>query len=84
MPAGAGMRRLKDQLAAADRFLTMVGVRDAADTSPRNSRSGRAAVLGRADSHAVRRQVIDFLEHHAHQSRPTALDRVLRARTRPV
>jgi len=26
--------------------------------------------------------VIDFLEHHAHQSRPSALDRVLRQRTK--
>ena len=43
---------------------------------PRN----RAAVLGRSDYHAVRRQVIDFLEHHAHQSRPSALDEVLRQR----
>jgi len=45
---------------------------------PRN----RTAVLGRADYHAMRRQVIDFLEHHAHQSRPSALDRVLRQRTK--
>lgn len=43
---------------------------------PRN----RAAVLGRSDYHAVRRHVIDFLEHHAHQSRPSALDSVLRQR----
>lgn len=43
---------------------------------PRN----RAAVLGRPDYHAVRRQVIDFLEQHAHQSRPSALDEVLRQR----
>ena len=40
----------------------------------------RAVVLGRSDYHAVRRQVIDFLEHHAHQSRPSALDEVLRQR----
>jgi len=45
---------------------------------PRN----RAAVLGRAAYHEVRRHVIDFLEHHAHQSRPSALDRVLRQRTK--
>jgi ABC-type nitrate/sulfonate/bicarbonate transport system ATPase subunit len=45
---------------------------------PRN----RAAVLGRPDYHAVRRQVIDFLEHHAYQSRPSALDHVLRQRTK--
>ena len=32
------------------------------------------------DYHACRRHVIDFLEHHAHQSRPTALDDVLARR----
>lgn len=37
----------------------------------------RAAVLGHRDYHRCRRAVIDFLEHHAHQSRPSALDRVL-------
>ena len=34
----------------------------------------RAAVLGHPRYHECRRQVIDFLEHHAHQSRPSALD----------
>jgi nitrate/nitrite transport system ATP-binding protein len=37
----------------------------------------RAAVLAHPQYHACRRQVIDFLEHHAHQSRPSALDQVL-------
>lgn len=37
----------------------------------------RAAVLGHPDYHRCRRHVIDFLEHHAHQSRPSALDEVL-------
>ena len=37
----------------------------------------RAAVLGHPRYHDCRRQVIDFLEHHAHQSRPSALDNVL-------
>jgi len=41
----------------------------------------RAAVLAHPDYHRCRRQVIDFLEHHAHQSRPTALDAVLRSST---
>jgi hypothetical protein len=36
----------------------------------------RAAVLGHPDDHACRRRVIDFLDHHAHQSRPSALDDV--------
>jgi nitrate/nitrite transport system ATP-binding protein len=37
----------------------------------------RAAVLAHPRHHECRRQVIDFLEHHAHQSRPSALDEVL-------
>jgi nitrate ABC transporter ATP-binding subunit len=37
----------------------------------------RAAVLGHPRYHECRRRVIDFLEHHAHQSRPSALDGVL-------
>jgi len=39
----------------------------------------RAAVLAHPQYHAWRRHVIDFLEHHAHQSRPSALDELLRA-----
>lgn len=42
----------------------------------------RPAVLGHADYHACRRHVIDFLEHHAHQSRPSAIDEILGKRTR--
>jgi nitrate/nitrite transport system ATP-binding protein len=37
----------------------------------------RAAVLLHAEYHGYRRRVIDFLEHHAHQSRPSALDQLL-------
>ena len=37
----------------------------------------RPAVLGHPQYHACRRHVIDFLEHHAHQSRPSALDNLL-------
>ena len=40
----------------------------------------RAAVLGNPRYHACRRHVIDFLEHHAHQSRSSALDGVLKAK----
>jgi nitrate/nitrite transport system ATP-binding protein len=40
----------------------------------------RAEVLAHAEYHACRRRVIDFLEHHAHQSRPSALDSVLHRR----
>ena len=39
----------------------------------------RAAVLGHPQYHACRRRIIEFLEYHAHQSRPSALDAVLRA-----
>jgi ABC-type nitrate/sulfonate/bicarbonate transport system ATPase subunit len=45
---------------------------------PRN----RPAVLGHAEYHACRRRVIDFLEHHAHQSRPSAIDGILEKRIR--
>ena len=41
----------------------------------------RAAVLGHPEYHRCRRRVIDFLTHHAHQSRPSALDGVLRRAT---
>jgi nitrate ABC transporter ATP-binding subunit len=37
----------------------------------------RAAVLAHPEYHACRRHVIDFLEHHAHQSRPSVLDGIL-------
>jgi nitrate ABC transporter ATP-binding subunit len=37
----------------------------------------RSAVLGHPEYHRCRRHVIDFLEHHAHQSRASALDTVL-------
>ena len=37
----------------------------------------RAAVLAHADYHRCRRRVVDFLEHHAQQSRPSAIDALL-------
>jgi nitrate/nitrite transport system ATP-binding protein len=40
----------------------------------------RASVLAHPEYHRCRRHVIDFLEHHAHQSRPSALDDLLRRR----
>jgi nitrate/nitrite transport system ATP-binding protein len=40
----------------------------------------RSAVLAHPEYHRCRRHVIDFLEHHAHQSRPSVLDDVLRRR----
>jgi nitrate/nitrite transport system ATP-binding protein len=39
----------------------------------------RTAVLAHPEYHACRRRVIDFLDHHAQQLRPSALDAVLRA-----
>jgi ABC-type nitrate/sulfonate/bicarbonate transport system ATPase subunit len=38
----------------------------------------RAAVVSHPAYHACRRHVLDFLEHHAHQSRPSVLDSLLR------
>ena len=40
----------------------------------------RADVLAHPEYYACRRHVIDFLDHHAHQSRPSALDSVLHRR----
>jgi nitrate ABC transporter ATP-binding subunit len=40
----------------------------------------RADVLAHPEYYACRRRVIDFLDHHAHQSRPSALDSVLHRR----
>jgi nitrate ABC transporter ATP-binding subunit len=50
-------------------------------TRPRN----HVAVLAHPEYHRCRRHVIDFLEHHAHQSRPSALDGLLKraGRVRP-
>lgn len=42
----------------------------------------RAAVLAHPEYHTCRRRVIDFLEIHAQQSRPSVLDDLLHGRTR--
>ena len=70
-----------EALYLADRLILMTDgpeatVGDVLDVPFERPRS-RAAVLGHADYHACRRRIIDFLEHHAHQSRPSALDAVL-------
>jgi nitrate ABC transporter ATP-binding subunit len=44
----------------------------------------RAAVLEHAEYFAARRHVIDFLEFHAHQSRPSVIDGVLRTRVHAI
>ena len=41
----------------------------------------RAAVLAHPEYYACRRRVLDFLDHHAQQSRTTAIDDVLRRST---
>ena len=70
-----------EALYLADRLILMTDgpeamVGDAFDVPfPRPRR--RAAVLAHPDYHRCRRRVIDFLEHHAHQSRPSTLDSVL-------
>ena len=41
----------------------------------------RAAVLAHPEYYACRRRVLEFLDHHAHQSRTTAIDAILRRST---
>jgi nitrate/nitrite transport system ATP-binding protein len=73
-----------EALYLADRLLLMTDGPEAtigdslAVPFPRPRR--RAAVLGHPEYHRCRRHVIGFLEHHAHQSRPSVLDDVLRRR----
>jgi nitrate ABC transporter ATP-binding subunit len=73
-----------EALYLADRLLLMTDgpeatVGDVLDV-PFSRPRRRAAVLAHPQYHACRRQVIDFLEHHAHQSRPSALDDLLHGR----
>jgi nitrate/nitrite transport system ATP-binding protein len=73
-----------EALYLADRLILMTDGPEAtvADsfTAPFPRPRRRAAVLAHAEYHRCRRRVVDFLEHHAHQSRPSALDGVLRRR----
>jgi nitrate/nitrite transport system ATP-binding protein len=70
-----------EELYLADRLILMTDGPEASVgevlTVPFARPRSRAAVLGHPRYHECRRQVIDFLEHHAHQSRPSALDDVL-------
>ena len=70
-----------EALYLADRLILMTDGPEASVgdvlTVPFSRPRSRAAVLGHPRYHECRRQVIDFLEHHAHQSRPSALDDVL-------
>jgi nitrate ABC transporter ATP-binding subunit len=72
---------IDEALYLADRLILMTDGPEATVgevlTVPFPRPRARAAVLGHPDYHACRRRVIDFLEHHAHQSRPSALDDVL-------
>jgi nitrate ABC transporter ATP-binding subunit len=73
---------IDEALYLADRLILMTdgpeaGVGEILDVPfarPRN----RAAVLAHPDYYTSRRRVIDFLDHHAHQSRTTAIDDILR------
>jgi nitrate ABC transporter ATP-binding subunit len=73
---------IDEALYLADRLILMTdgpeaGVGEILDVPfarPRN----RAAVLAHPDYYACRRRVLDFLDHHAHQSRTTAIDDILR------
>ena len=73
-----------EALYLADRLILMTDGPEAmvgdSMTVPFARPRARAAVLGHPDYHRCRRHVIDFLEHHAHQSRPSALDEVLARR----
>src|SRR5688572_17307899 len=70
-----------EALYLADRLILMTDGPEASVgdvlTVPFERPRSRAAVLNHERYHACRRHVIDFLEHHAHQSRPSALDVVL-------
>jgi nitrate/nitrite transport system ATP-binding protein len=77
---------IDEALYLADRLILMTdgpeaGVGEILDVPfarPRN----RAAVLAHPDYYACRRRVLDFLDHHAHQSRTTAIDDIIRREKR--
>jgi len=76
---------IDEALHLADRLILMTdgpeaGVGEVLDVPfarPRN----RAAVLAHPDYYACRRHVLDFLDHHARQSRTTAIDEILKRST---
>ena len=75
---------IDEALYLADRLILMTDGPEATVgdvyTVPFPRPRSRAAVLAHPRYHEARRHVIDFLEHHAHQSRPSALDEVLAKR----
>jgi nitrate ABC transporter ATP-binding subunit len=76
---------IDEALYLADRLILMTDGPEATVgdvmTVPFPRPRARAAVLGHPEYHAARRHVIDFLEHHAHQSRPSTLDDILARRS---
>jgi nitrate ABC transporter ATP-binding subunit len=71
-----------EALYLADRLILMTDGPEATVgavlTMPFQRPRSRAAVLEHPGYYATRRQVIDFLELHAHQSRPSGLDDVIK------
>jgi nitrate ABC transporter ATP-binding subunit len=77
---------IDEALYLADRLILMTdgpeaGVGEILEVPFARPRS-RAAVLAHPDYYACRRRVLDFLDHHAHQSRTTAIDQILRRKPR--
>jgi nitrate ABC transporter ATP-binding subunit len=72
-----------EALYLADRLILMTDGPEATVgeilTVPFDRPRTRSAVLAHPEYHACRRRVIDFLEHHAQQLRPSALDSLLHA-----
>jgi nitrate ABC transporter ATP-binding subunit len=76
---------IDEALYLADRLILMTdgpeaGVGEILEVPFARPRS-RAAVLAHPEYYACRRRVLDFLDHHAHQSRTTAIDDILRRTT---
>jgi nitrate/nitrite transport system ATP-binding protein len=73
-----------EALYLADRLLLMTDGPEAmvgdVFTVPFARPRSRPAVLAHPGYHRCRQSVIDFLEHHAHQSRPSALDELIKGR----
>ena len=76
---------IDEALYLADRLILMTdgpeaGVGEILEVPFARPRS-RAAVLAHPDYYACRRRVLEFLDHHAQQSRTTAIDDILRRTT---
>ena len=75
---------IDEALYLADRLILMTDGPEATVgdvlTVPFPRPRARSSVLAHPEYQACRRRVIDFLDHHAHQSRASALDTVLRGK----